>query len=378
MIVKSLELENFRNIKSASFTFSDNVNIISGNNAQGKTNLMEALAVSMEKSFRTVKAAEMLPKDEGCGKKTVINTDFIVDKYPNKVNKLTCNVSNKGIFRKINGVNYKDAIKLYPQLKSIVFIPEDIYIVKGSPESRREILDETVDMINKIHHNMVIKYQRILKQKNALLSRFEGMNITLSAKEQLYSWNEELAKAGINVMAGRLKYFNTFCKYVCEYYNKLNNSGEILSAGYFNSIMKSHEYSLSDPDTMFNIYYEELNKHLDKELIVGHTLVGVHRDDICFFIDNKPVKEFASQGQVRSIAVAIRLAQAKIFRKKWAESPIIILDDVLSELDSYRREFILQHIVGSQVFITGCNVNDFNNIPNPSRWTAEKGMFTKI
>ena len=129
---------------------------------------------------------------------------------------------------------------------------------------------------------------------------------------------------------------------------------------------------------MFNIYYEELNKHLDKELIVGHTLVGVHRDDICFFIDNKPVKEFASQGQVRSIAVAIRLAQAKIFRKKWAESPIIILDDVLSELDSYRRGFILQHIVGSQVFITGCNVNDFNNIPSPSRWTAEKGMFTKI
>ena len=378
MIVKSLELENFRNIKSASFTFSDNVNIISGNNAQGKTNLMEALAVSMEKSFRTVKAAEMLPKDESCGKKTVINTDSIVDKYPDKVNKLACNVSNKGIFRKINGVNYKDAIKLYPQLKSIVFIPEDIYIVKGSPESRREILDETVDMINKIHHNMVIKYQRILKQKNALLSRFEGMNITLSAREQLYSWNEELAKAGINVMAGRLKYFNTFCKYVCEYYNKLNNSGEILSAGYFNSIMKSHEYSLSDPDTMFNIYYEELNKHLDKELIVGHTLVGVHRDDICFFIDNKPVKEFASQGQVRSIAVAIRLAQAKIFRKKWAESPIIILDDVLSELDSYRRGFILQHIVGSQVFITGCNVNDFNNIPSPSRWTAEKGMFTKI
>ena len=320
----------------------------------------------------------MLPKDESCGKKTVINTDFIVDKYPDKVNKLACNVSNKGIFRKINGVNYKDAIKLYPQLKSIVFIPEDIYIVKGSPESRREILDETVDMINKIHHNMVIKYQRILKQKNALLSRFEGMNITLSAREQLYSWNEELAKAGINVMAGRLKYFNTFCKYVCEYYNKLNNSGEILSAGYFNSIMKSHEYSLSDPDTMFNIYYEELNKHLDKELIVGHTLVGVHRDDICFFIDNKPVKEFASQGQVRSIAVAIRLAQAKIFRKKWAESPIIILDDVLSELDSYRRGFILQHIVGSQVFITGCNVNDFNNIPSPSRWTAEKGMFTKI
>lgn len=377
MIIKKLEITNFRNIKSGNFIFSDNVNIISGNNAQGKTNLMEALAVSMEKSFRTARAGEMLPREDNAGK-TVINTDFTADIYPDKINRLTCNVTEKGIYRKINGVNYKDAIKLYPQLKCIVFIPEDLYIVKGNPEARREVIDETADMINKIHHSMVIKYQRALKQKNALLSRFEGLKLTTSAKNQLYSWNEELAKAGVNVMVGRLKYFNTFCKYLCEYYNKLNNSGEILSAKYINSVMKAHEYSLSDPDTMFNIYYDELNKYLDKELIVGHTLIGVHRDDISFFINNRPVREFASQGQIRSIAVAVRLAQARIFREKWGESPIIILDDVLSELDNYRRGFILRQIVGSQVFITGCNSNDFNNIDNPCLWAAEKGEFKQI
>lgn len=380
MIIKNLEVENFRNIKSAKFIFSDNVNavnIISGNNAQGKTNLMEALAVSMEKSFRTVKANEMLPRERE-GEKTFINTDFTVDKYPEKINKLTCNITDRGILRKINGVNYKDAIKLYPQLKSIVFIPEDLYIIKGNPEARRAVIDETADMINKIHHTMVNRYQKVLKQKNALLSRFEGVRIGTSARNQLYSWNEELAKAGVNVMVGRINYFNTFSKYICEYYSKLNNSGEVLSAKYLNSIMKAHEYSISDPDNMFDIYYNELNTHLEKELIVGHTLVGVHRDDICFFIDGKPAKEFASQGQVRSIAVAVRLAQAKLFREKWGESPIIVLDDVLSELDGYRREFILQHISGSQVFITGCNTNDFDKIINPYRWIAENGSFKQI
>ncbi len=375
MKVKSLEVNNFRNIKSANFIFSDNVNIISGNNAQGKTNLMEALAVSMEKSFRTVKAAEMLPKDTICGK-TVITTDFTVDKYPDKVNRLTCNITDKGIFRKINGVNYKDAIKLYPQLKSIVFIPEDLYIVKGNPETRRGIIDETADMINKIHHSMVLKYQRTLKQKNALLSHFEGQSSNV--REQFYSWNENLAKAGVNVMVGRLKYFDTFSKYVCKYYSELNNVGEVLSVKYFNSIMKGREYSLSDPEAMFNIYYEELNNHLEKEILAGHTLVGIHRDDLCFYINDKPVKEFGSQGQVRSIAVAIRLAQAKIFEKKWGETPIIVLDDVLSELDNYRREFILKHITGSQVFITGCNGNDFSGVSDPFKWVAKNGVFTQI
>lgn len=387
MIIKNLEVENFRNIQSAKFIFSDdmnilnnntgNINIISGNNAQGKTNLMEALTVSMEKSFRTVKAAEMLPRGVK-GAKTFINADFTVDKYPEKINRLACNISEKGIFRKINDVNYKDAIKLYPQLKSIVFIPEDLYIIKGSPEGRREIIDETADMINKIHHSMVNRYQKALKQKNALLSRFEGVRITADHKYQFNSWNEELAKAGVNVLVGRLKYFDTFSKYICEYYSELNNLGEKLSAKYFNSVMKDHEYSVNDPNNMLDIYYNELNNTIEKELIVGHTLIGVHRDDICFFIDGKPVKEYASQGQIRSIAVAVRLAQAKLFREKWGESPIIVLDDVLSELDGYRREFILQHIMGSQVFITGCNTNDFSNIDKPCRWVAENGSFRKL
>lgn len=374
MIIKTLKLKNFRNIKTAEFLFSEKTNIISGNNAQGKTNLMEAIAFAVEKSFRTNKAAELLPDGENvkCG----IELGFFSDNYPDKENLLTCNVSGNKVTRKINSVNYKDALQLYPQLKTIVFIPEDLYTVKGNPDKRRDLIDETADMMNKVHHERTAVYLRALKQKNTFLSRLEG--ISQSDKLQLSVWNEELAKAGINVMCGRLKYFDTLSKYTCEYYSQLNKSGEVLEMEYISSVMNGESYELSDTDFILNFYLDQLEKHLEKEIILGHTMVGVHRDDVEFRINGRKARDYASQGQIRSIAVALRLAQARMFGEKWGEEPIIILDDVLSELDEYRREFIIQHIVNSQVFITGCNENDFGGVGEGSRWRAENGVFTRI
>lgn len=374
MIIKTLKLKNFRNIKTAEFLFSEKTNIISGNNAQGKTNLMEAIAFAVEKSFRTNRAAELLPDGEKA--RCEIEAGFFSDNYPDKENLLTCNVSGNKVTRKINSVNYKDALQLYPQLKTVVFIPEDLYTVKGNPDKRRELTDDTADMMNKVHHERTAVYLRALKQKNTFLSRLEG--ISQSDKLQLSVWNEELAKAGVNVMCGRLKYFDTLSKYTCEYYSQLNKSGEVLEMEYISSIMNGKSYELSDTELILNVYLDQLEKHLEKEIILGHTMVGVHRDDVEFRINGRKAKDYGSQGQIRSIAVALRLAQAKMFGEKWGEEPIIILDDVLSELDEYRREFIIQHIVNSQVFITGCNENDFGGVGEGSRWRAENGVFTRI
>lgn len=376
MTVKELCVKNFRNIKSADFLFSDRTNIICGNNAQGKTNLMEAMACAVEKSFRTNKAAELLPQGEKANCK--IKLGFTVDKYKDKLNTLDCSVHLKGINRKINGIAFKDALQLYPQLKTIVFIPEDLYIVKGNPEARRELADETADMMNKIHHNMVNVYNRALKQKNTFLSSLDDSCISGSQKLQVAVWNEELAKAGVNVMCGRIKYFSSLCKYACEYYKELNNNGEVLTAQYNSSITESSEFDIEDSEALLNIYLDKLERYFGKELIMRHTLVGVHRDDISFFINGRAAKDYASQGQIRSIAVALRLAQAKMFGVKWEEPPVIVLDDVLSELDGYRREFILSHIVNSQVFITGCNYSDFSEVGNSFKWRAENGEFTQF
>ena len=376
MIIKKLKVKNFRNIKTADFLFSDKTNIISGNNAQGKTNLMEAIACAVEKSFRTNKAAELLPENEKS--RCEIEASFFTDNYPDKENIINCSVSYNKITRKINGLSYKDALKLYPQLKTIVFIPEDLYTVKGNPDKRRELCDETADMMNKVHHDRTMVYLRALKQKNTFLSGLKDNSISEAQRLQLTVWNEELAKAGVNVMCGRLKYFNTLSKYTCEYYKELNKYGETLEMEYISSIAEKREVNLNDNDLILNIYLEKLQSHLEKEIILGHTLVGVHRDDIEFRINGRKAKDYGSQGQIRSIAVAIRLAQAKMFGEKWGEEPIVILDDVLSELDEYRREFILKHIVKSQVFITGCNENDFGGIGEGGRWKAINGEFEKI
>lgn len=373
MTVKELCVKNFRNIKAADFLFSDKTNIICGNNAQGKTNLMEAMACAVEKSFRTNKAAEILPQNEKTDCK--IKLGFTVDKFKDKLNTLDCSVHSRGINRKINGVAFKDALQLYPQLKTIIFIPEDLYIVKGNPEARRELADETANMMNKIHHNMINIYNRALKQKNTFLSSLDDTGISGSQRLQISVWNEELAKAGVNVMCGRIKYFSTLCKYTCEYYKELNNNSEVLTAEYNSSITESSSFDIEDSGALLNIYLDKLERYLDKELIMHHTLVGVHRDDISFYINGKAARDYASQGQIRSIAVALRLAQAKMFGEKWEEPPVIVLDDVLSELDEYRRGFILSHIVNSQVFITGCNDADFTDVGNSLRWRAENGSF---
>lgn len=372
MTVKDFSVKNFRNISDAEFSFSEKTNIIGGSNAQGKTNLMEALTCAVEKSFRTNKSAELLPDTGGEGRLVM---KFAVDAHLDKVNTLDCNITSKGIERKINDISYKEGIKLYPQLKTIIFVPEDLQIVKGNPEIRRELADDTADMMNKLHRNITTKYFKALKQKNAFISAFHDSDRKDSYNLQIDVWNEELAKAGVNVMVGRIKYFSQLSKYTAEFYSNLNNRGEILTMEYNSSIMENVPFDVSDVELMLNTYMNRLEEYRERELIIGHTLVGVHRDDISFCINGKSAKDYASQGQIRSIAIALRLAQAKMFEEKWGESPVIILDDVLSELDEERRGFILSHIVKSQVFITGCNKNDFEPLSDGKYWEVEKGKF---
>lgn len=373
MIVKELSVKNFRNIKSADFTFSEKTNIIGGSNAQGKTNLMEAITCALEKSFRTNKAAELVPDSGGEGN---ITLRFAVDAHPDKVNLLECNISENGIERKINGISYKEAIKLYPQLKTIIFIPEDLYLVKGSPDARRDLVDDTADMMNKVHRSIVGNYNRALKQKNAYISSLQEIGKTRADFMQINVWNEGLAKAGVNVMVGRLKFFGKLSSYTEEFYSKLNNRGETLKVVYQSSIMEDIPFKEKDIELMLNTYLDKLYDYQTREIAAGHTLIGVHRDDIAFYIDGRSAKDYGSQGQIRSIAIALRLAQAKMFAEKWGEAPVIILDDVLSELDEERRGFILSHIVDSQVFITGCNKNEFLGIKDGKCWEVEKGVFS--
>ncbi len=373
MIIKSLSLRNFRNIASADFIFHPKVNIFTGNNAQGKTNLCEAVSICLGKSFRSPKLSEIIPFGSDDNTETVIEMIFSFDNL-DKENRIFYTQKNGNFKLTFNDIEMKSAEKLYGALRYVSFIPEDLYIVKGNPEKRRDYLDYVSNMINRVHNSKIYEYNKALKQKNNLLMKLEGYNAD-AASAMLESWNDTLSKLGVNVMCGRLKYFTFLKEYAKEYYSLLNQNNEILDVKYESSIMEDNPYTIEDVNLMYETYLKRLRETAERELRMKYTVAGVHRDDILFSINDMPSKDFASQGQIRSIAISLKLAEAKMIYERSDDYPIMILDDILSELDAYRRSFIINHIDKLQTFITSCNISDIDNISDGKVWKVEKGTF---
>lgn len=373
MIIKSLSVRNFRNIASAEFCFHPEVNILTGNNAQGKTNLCEAISICLGKSFKKQKYMEFPPF--GCNKdtETAVELCFRFDEL-DKDNVILYTQKNGVYSIKFNGLKMAQAQELYGALRYVSFIPEDLSIVKGGPDLRRDYMDYVANMLNRVHNSKVYEYERALRQKNNVLMKYELMNRQY-ADSVIDVWNETLAKLGVNVMCGRLKYFEDLEKYAKEYYSLLNQNNEILTVEYESTIMDGKSYSFRDVDFMYETYLKSLRDSSERELDMKYTVVGVHRDDILFSINGMPSKKFASQGQIRSVAIALKLAEAKMIYERSNDYPIMILDDILSELDSFRRGFIINHIEKLQTFITSCNISDIENISDGKVWRVENGKF---
>lgn len=376
MIIKSLSLKNFRNIASAEFEFNPKVNIFTGSNAQGKTNICEAISVCLGKSFRNPKINELLPVNDSSAE-IAAELTFSFDKNPDRENTILYTQKNNSVKLTFNGIEMKKAEELYGSLRYVIFIPEDLYIVKGNPEKRRDYIDFVSNMINRVHNSKLYEYNKALRQKNNLLINYNGYD-EVYLKTMIESWNDTIAKLGVNVMCGRLKYFNMLSDYANSFYSQINSADEVLSMKYESTIMEDKEYSLSDVDLLYSTYLNRLSETFEREMKMKYTVAGVHRDDVSFYINDMPSKDFASQGQIRSIAVSLKLAEAKMIYEKSNDVPLIILDDVLSELDEYRRSFIINHIDNFQTFITSCNISDTEKLGGGSVWEVSKGTFSKI
>lgn len=376
MQIKRLYIKNFRNIREQEFCFHENVNVLCGNNAQGKTNLCEAISLCMGPSFRTSRQSSYIPfyldnSKEKCVIKMWFTTSFNTDSE-NLIEFTICN-NKKEI--KYNGLAIKSALELYGLLKYVVFIPEHLNLIKGIPEGRREYLDSVAMMQTPVHLKKLSRYNKALKNKNNLLFGINFGDDLSVIRPQIESWNSVLAAEGLNVTYGRLKYFSQLEKIASRLYNELSG-GEELKLRYYSSIFDSTELKCDAINGLYNEYLERLNASFQRELKMRYTVLGVHRDDMNLYIDNNDVKEFGSQGQQRSTALALKLAEAEIIRQK-DETPIMILDDVLSELDNNRQHFVLNHITDSQVFITCCNINDVKELENGKIWNVENGTFTE-
>ncbi len=376
MIITKIYIRNFRNIKEAELSFDKDLNIFVGKNAQGKTNLMEALSVCLGGSFRHVRFSQYIPADDQ--KAEVMIRLYFTDDENTRENVVEYSINSGKVSVKYNGLKMNDAAELYGVLKYVVFIPEHLNLIKGSPELRRNYLDDVAVMQTKTHLKKLSRYNRGLKQRNNILS-FINPNISIAElSAQLASWNEVLAGEGINVTYGRLKYFDFLKEYAAEMYSQLTEGAEKLDMDYYSSIFKTESINFDNVNLLFKKYITEMDNNLESEMKLRYTLAGIHRDDVNFYINGMAARDFASQGQLRSAALALKLSEAEIIRRKNKTCPVVILDDILSELDHVRRNFVINNIEKSQVFITCCNIDDLSSLKNGKTWVTENGTFNEV
>ena len=356
MKITKLDINGFKNLKNVNITLDPQLNIFSGENAQGKTNIIEAIWImSGCKSFRGTKEKDMIDIN---GEKADINLSF-----ENNLREQTISYSVLKNYLKdknitLNGVKLKYLSKLFGNLKCVIFTPEDLELSKGSPDKRRSYIDLCISQIKPGYFSVINKYEALLMQRNNLLKK---INMGISQADELEVWDEQLARMGSYITLLRYSYIKKLNVFSRKLYDEISMNKEILELSYNSTVFKKIEGRTDYKGEMAEEYLSLMKKNLKDDLKFGFSQIGIHRDDLITKLNNLPSRDFGSQGQQRSIALILKLAQAYILLEETDDAPVILLDDVLSELDENRQKFILSSIKEMQVIITSCNDLD-NNI----------------
>lgn len=345
-------MDGFKNLKKVNIHPHEKLNIFCGENAQGKTNLIEAIWLcSGVKSFRSTKDRGMIDIN---GQVMNIDLSFKDNFREQTVHYAMAkqNLKEKNI--ELNGVKLKTPSKLFGKLDCVVFTPEDLEISKGSPEKRRQFLDLSVSQIKNSYNSVISKYETLIEQRNVLL---KNINYGRGKKEELEVWDIQLAKLGAYISLLRYNYTKKLDIYASRLYNEISEGREKLESRYYSTVFENLEDRTDYNGEMAEEYLKCLERNLDDDIRTGFTQKGIHRDDIISSINGLAVRDFASQGQHRSTALVLKLAQAYILADEIDDSPCMLLDDVLSELDLSRQKFVISKINDMQVFITCCDKN---------------------
>ncbi|MBO4897952.1 MAG: DNA replication/repair protein RecF [Clostridia bacterium] len=339
MFIKSLEVNNFRNYVNQKIEFSRETNIIYGKNAQGKTNLLEAVSLfSSGKSFRRAQDRNLIKDGEPSSK---INIEFEINGVGKDAEIIINRESKKYI--KLCGAPLHKTSELLGQFKSVIFSPEEMSLITGAPELRRNFTDLVISSEKPVYYNILKRYYKILKQKNNLLKQNNS-----SKEETLAVWNESLAQAGAKIMVYRKSFIDLINPYVKETFEEITEGKEDIKINYVPSV-SAEEF---EENTLYDLLLNSMNKKMQAEIMLGASVCGIHRDDYSFFINGKNAKSFSSQGQQRTAIIALKMAQAEIIKENCGEYPVFLLDDVMSELDFERRNYLSEKIKDKQVIIT--------------------------
>lgn len=343
MFVKSVHFENYRNLKNAEFCPSQEINVICGDNAQGKTNLIECIwLLTGGRSFRGAKDRELIAF--GC-EQAVIQSRFYSHRREQEME-----LKIKGGKRSavLNGVPKSYLSQIIGTLCAVVFSPNHLTLIKNAPEERRNFIDSTICQIKPSYAGLLSRYKKTLNERNALL---KSISRNPELKETLEVWNERLVCEGAAICAERYKYLDKLTETAVKFYDGISGGKEKLSLAYKTAYGTEKEMGTDEIDSLM---LDMLKKKQNDDIDCGFTTVGIHRDDIAVRIDGREAKSFASQGQQRSAVLSMKLAESEVIAESTGEKPVILLDDVLSELDAKRQDYLINRLYGLQVFITCC------------------------
>ena len=341
MIIKSLELADFRNYESLHIDFSSGTNILYGDNAQGKTNILEAIYLSATtKSHKGSKDKDIVNfyKEE-----SHIRTYLEKDSIDIRVDMHLRKNKSKGIA--IDGQKIKKAAELLGLLNVVFFSPEDLSIIKNGPAERRRFVDMELCQLDQFYLYNLNHYNKIVNQRNKLL---KDMYFNPSLRDTLNIWDSQLISYGSKIIERRKLFVEQLNEIILDIHKRLSGDKEDLTIHY-------------EPDVLIEDYEKNLALNQDRDIKLKQTTTGPHRDDFSFMVRNIDIRKFGSQGQQRTAALSLKLSEIELVKKMTKDNPVLLLDDVLSELDSSRQNYLLSTIGNIQTIITCTGLDEFVN-----------------
>ncbi len=339
MFVKEIKLKNFRNYDDLNIELNPKINIFTGLNAQGKTNLLESIFItSIGKSFRSKSDKDTIKFGEDFA---YIKLDVTNEKVTDKIEMRIDKNGKKSIL--INGISIKKHSELMGISLIVSFSPDDLAILKNSPAERRRFIDVELCQLSNVYYYNLKQYNTILKQRNMLL---KSLKHDPKQRDSLFVWDMQLVEYGSKVIEARENFIKEIASMAKVIHRDITNGKEDLEVVYKPNVTKDN-------------FLQKLERSVDRDTFTGSTSVGVHKDDINFFINGIDVRLFGSQGQQRTTALCLKLAEIELIKESKNREPILLLDDVLSELDKERQGFLIDKIDDIQVILTCTGVDDF-------------------
>jgi len=364
--LKKLTVRHYRNYESIELTADPNVNIFVGPNAQGKTNLLEAIyTLALTKSHRTFHDKELI----GWSNEYAYISGEIERKYGTCTLELI--VSAKGKKGKLNGLEQRKLSQFIGTLNVVMFAPEDLAIVKGNPAVRRRFMDMELGQVHPGYLYDLSQYQKVLQQRNNMLKASSTPDPQILAV-----WDEQLVSYGVKIMKKRQSFIRKLQTWAEKLHASITDGNERLRIDYAPSFAVAGE---ADEAVLFEQFMVKLSKIRDQEIRRGTTLAGPHRDDLLFFINDKEVQTYGSQGQQRTTALSLKLAELELMLEETGEYPLLLLDDVLSELDSDRQTKLIrtfQHKIQTFITTTGLESVHWDQLSGASVFQIRGGQIT--